>query len=89
MSRPSLLAAVGLMHNMVAAFHKGGQLRKKRLEWAFGEANSRQERTEILNTVVTDEVEVGSHRARDNLVNGLATVADQLAKEKFLRPSVF
>ena len=88
MSRPSLLTAVGLMHNMVAAFHKGGQLRKKRLEWAFAETNSRQERTEILDTVVTHEVKVGFHRARDNLINGLATVAGQLAKKKLLRSSM-
>ena len=88
MSRPSRLTAVGLMHNMVAAVHEGSQSRKKRLERAFAEANPCQERTEVLNTVVTHEVEVGFHRARNNLVDGPATVADQLAKEKLLRSSV-
>src|ERR1017187_8751881 len=51
MSRPSLLTAVGLMHNMVATVHECGQLRKKRLERAFAETNPCQERTEVVNTL--------------------------------------
>ena len=76
------------MHNMVATVHECGQLRKERLERAFAETNPCQERTEIVNAVVTHEVKVGFHRTRNKLVNGPVTVADQLAKEKLLGSSV-
>ena len=82
MSRPLLLTAVGLMHNMVAAIHEGSQCGRNGSNGPLQKPTRRQERTEVLNTVVTHVVEVGFHRARNELVNRPATVADQLAKEK-------